>query len=86
MAHELRNVMVSVFGINVGGAPDIWQATCNVSAQAFRDGEHLDKAKQMAEDDGFEPKFACDTEDMENFILPRLQVFYGAYFAKAQKK
>jgi hypothetical protein len=81
---KIRKVAVSVFGLNASGEPDIWQATCEVSEPSFRDGDHLETAKLMAKEDDFEPKFACDEEDMERLILPRLEKLYGAYFTKAR--
>lgn len=83
---KIRKVAVSVFGLNASGQPDIWQATCEVSEPSFRDGDHLETAKLMAKQDDFDPKFACDEEDMVNFILPRLEHLYGEFFTKARGK
>jgi hypothetical protein len=81
---KMRKVAVSVFGLNASGEPDIWQATCETSEPSFRDGDHLETAKLMAKDDDFEPRFACDEEDMLNSILPRLEKLYPEYFTKAR--
>lgn len=79
----MRKVAVSVFCINAEGEPDVYQVTVETSEPSYRDGDHLETAKLMAQKDGLTPKYAADEEDMLRVILPALEALYE-YFTKAR--
>jgi hypothetical protein len=67
---------VAVIGLNASGNPDIWAADVEVTEEQQALGDHLEIAKQQAQEDDFEPNLAVDVPDELPAIVDRLNELY----------
>lgn len=56
-------IQVGVMSEDANGAPDVTFHTIECSQEQYDNGDHYDMAKDLAEEDGYEPKIAFDEND-----------------------
>jgi hypothetical protein len=60
---EARGVEMGVMAQNANGAPEVFFCRIHCSEQDRDNGEHYERAKQLARDAGYEPMLAFDESD-----------------------
>jgi hypothetical protein len=59
----MKPVKCAVFGLNSNGEPDIFFCKIKCTEEQYNKGEHYDKAKEVAEENCYDPILACDEND-----------------------
>ena len=67
MKDEIRKC--AVFCLNSSGEPDIYYCKIRCSEEQFDCGDHIGKAIDMAEAEGYDPRLGCDERDPAGAVL-----------------
>jgi hypothetical protein len=78
MKRSIQKMVVAA--VNASGEPDLFFCKISCTPEEVDDGKHYDMAKQLAIEEGYEPKLAYDTQDMAG------KAMYDALFDKTKPK
>jgi len=70
--NTMKTVKCMVASINANGEPDIYFVKVNCTQIEFDEGKHYDRAKEEAENEGYEPKLVFDEFDRAGKAMSNL--------------
>jgi len=65
----MKTIKCAVFSINSNGEPDIFFCKVKCSQEQYDNGEHYEKAKELAEENSYDPVLACDENDPAGAVM-----------------
>lgn len=72
-------IQVGVMSEDANGAPDVTFHTIECSQEQYDNGDHYDMAKDLAEEDGYEPKIAFDERDPAWRVIKGNDIYKSLY-------